>query len=87
VANNKADQFLNATVFPNPSSSTFNLKIESSTTDKAEIMVYDLVGKPVTKLMAAPGETVSLGNNWASGTYIIEIRQGTQRKVLKVIRL
>ena len=82
-----SDAFLDAVVMPNPSSYSFNMKVASSSPEKAEIMIYDVVGRPVEKMIAAPGSTISFGNKWAGGVYVVEIRQGKLIKLLKVVKL
>ena len=49
-------------VFPNPSSSTFNFRLETMSKESAEIKIYDLSGKLVQKYNSlSPGSTMTIG--------------------------
>jgi hypothetical protein len=76
-----------ATAYPNPSQAFFNLQVKSSNSGDVEITVFDISGKLVDKLRGAPYETFRFGNTLVAGTYIVEVRQGTDRITTKVIKL
>jgi hypothetical protein len=72
---------------PNPSTSYFNLLIESSSEAKADVKVYDVQGRLWEKFVATPGSTVRFGNNLREGAYFVEVRQGSSVKTTKIIKL
>lgn len=80
---------LTVTASPNPSASSFRLQIESP--DKqtpASIRVIDAMGKPAQVFSkVAIGGTLQFGNTYKSGIYLVEVLQGNERKVLKLIKL
>ncbi|MEJ0105665.1 MAG: Ig-like domain-containing protein [Bacteroidota bacterium] len=77
---------LEATAYPNPSQSYFNLKVKSSNSADVEIKIFDITGKQVGQLKGAAIETFRFGNTLVAGTYIVEVRQGAERVTTKVIK-
>src|SRR6185295_5230762 len=77
---------LEATAYPNPSQNFFNLQVKSSNTADVEIKVFDISGKQVDQLKGASYQTYKFGNKLVAGTYIVEVRQGTERVTTKVIK-
>jgi hypothetical protein len=80
---------LSVTTSPNPSASSFKLQIESP--DKqtpVTIRVIDATGKPAQVFSkVAIGGTLQFGNTYKSGIYLVEVLQGKDRKVVKLIKL
>lgn len=77
---------LDATIFPNPSTAEFRLKVSSKAEGQLQLRVMDITGKTVTTLRARAGEVVAFGNNLRAGTYFVEVLSGSSRKVVKVIK-
>jgi hypothetical protein len=48
-----------------------------------EIRVFDITGREVQRIKSAANNVVSFGNNFMQGTYIVEVRQGKEKVVLK----
>ncbi|MBX2887234.1 MAG: T9SS type A sorting domain-containing protein [Ferruginibacter sp.] len=80
-------EILEAGIFPNPSSSDFRLRVKGTTSEKMVIRVYDLSGRTVEVIKANPGETITFGNHLKPGTYMVEVINGTQRKVSRIVKL
>jgi outer membrane protein TolC len=76
---------LAAQVFPNPSDQHFTLQITSDKQERIAIRVMDLQGRVVYKAQGLPGN-YSMGQNLAGGTYIVEVIQGSQKRLLKVMK-
>ena len=76
-------------VTPNPSSSQFNLTIESNNkTGVVDMKVTDVLGQLIeTRNNCIPGQTLRLGSNYRPGTYFIHAIQGKQRITTTVIKL
>jgi hypothetical protein len=74
--------------FPNPSSTQFNVHLESSnTTDKITLRVYDLNGRTVRLMQdLRAGQTVQFGSEYRPGIYFVEILQGSNRKQVKLLK-
>jgi hypothetical protein len=82
------EQSLGLTVYPNPSSMYFTLKIESpKTKEKVSLRILDLNGRPVEQRNNLnPGQVIVIGNNYKAGIYFVELLQGTERKMLKLVK-
>jgi len=76
-------------VMPNPSSSQFNITVESNNkTAGIEMKVMDVQGKLIeARNKVLPGQTLRLGSNYRPGTYFIHAVQGKQRRTITVIKL
>ncbi|MGC4039212.1 MAG: T9SS type A sorting domain-containing protein, partial [Chitinophagaceae bacterium] len=77
---------LEATAYPNPSQSYFNLQVKSSDNADVEIKVFDITGKQVAQMKGASYETYKFGNTLVAGAYIVEVRQGDQKVTTKIIK-
>jgi len=73
---------------PNPSTSYFNLLVQSSRIEPILIKVTDLEGKILEiKTGIEANGTLQLGNNLKPGIYIIEAIQGKEKVQLKVTKI
>ncbi|RYZ43741.1 MAG: T9SS type A sorting domain-containing protein [Sphingobacteriales bacterium] len=81
-----AESEFEVAVYPNPSQHLFNVKIKSRETGKIQVRVLDVMGREVSRKMAAGHETIMLGSELKAGTYFIEVVQNGKRSVTKVIR-
>ncbi len=69
---------------PNPSNNQFKLILPS--TDKAAtVRVLDVNGKTLYTTKTA-SQSITFGENFAPGVYLIEVRQGNEVKTLKAIK-
>ena len=80
---------LSVRVLSNPSVSDFTLMISAtSITEKITLRVLDIHGRVVEqKVYSSANQTVKLGNQYHSGLYFVEIMQGKEKRVLKLIKL
>ncbi|MEO7523386.1 MAG: T9SS type A sorting domain-containing protein, partial [Ferruginibacter sp.] len=74
-------------VFPNPTQSEFNVTISRRTTDKLIIKVYDVNGKQYMPEMSNSNRIAHFGNDLKPGIYMVEVIQGSNRKITKVVKL
>ena len=79
------DQF-NATLYPNPSNSTFTVRITSAKREPVVVNVFNATGQKLTTLNNA-GNTIKLGEQLRPGIYLIEVKQGQEVKLLKGIKM
>ena len=78
---------LEAKASPNPSPNVFNLVISGKNMQPVTVTVRDLFGRLVQRNeKVAASSNFKVGQNWAGGTYFIEVVQGTERVLLKVIK-
>jgi hypothetical protein len=80
------DGGLKVKVSPNPTENYFRLTVQSSAKEAVEIKVYDMSGKLLQQLKGAVDQTFLFGDRFVSGAYIAEVRQGSQRVTVKVIK-
>jgi hypothetical protein len=82
------EEALKVTVMPNPSTTYFTLKLESKYQTPVNIRVLDLNGRVVdARTKVSPNSTFQLGANYQTGTYFAEMIQGTNRKVVQLIKV
>lgn len=82
-----------ATVFeaiasPNPFDSFIELTLNSDSKDDIELVVYDIFGKIVEQKEIPFNDLKAqeIGTNYASGMYVIHVKQGQNSKTIKVIK-
>jgi hypothetical protein len=76
-----------ATAMPNPSNGYFNLVINSSDATPVSVQVVDIMGRVIeTHPKIASTGILRIGHGWGAGTYIAEIVQGDQRKVVRIVK-
>jgi len=74
-------------IIPNPSSNYFNLVINTKNATSISIRIMDVLGRVVEmKNNMAISEKYTFGNGFKPGMYLAEIIQGTNRKVIRVVK-
>jgi hypothetical protein len=73
---------------PNPSSQHFNFILTSSSEDKVNIMIYDMIGKLIDQRELTPSDLSELqvGDRYSSGVYNVIVTQGENVKTLRIIK-
>ena len=83
---NLADK-LTMTAIPNPSANYFTLRIRSNSKEVIQLRVLDVSGRVIeTRNEIAANTSFHIGNNFQVGIYLVEVTQGRQRQLLKLIR-
>ena len=78
---------LTVTASPNPSWNYFTLTTQSGSRETLQLKVLDVLGRIVeTRNGVAASTTFHIGNKFRSGVYLVEVKQGTERQILKLIR-
>lgn len=92
AARSSLDQFIvdvetpfSVKVLPNPSSTYFTLQVQSDLKELVEIRVTDLQGRRVYNTRGNAG-SFRFGETLAGGIYLVEVIQGKQKQVLKLIK-
>ncbi len=73
--------------YPNPSENQFTIQVEGTSNEKVQVVVYDAVGRMVKKIEKADNNSqIRFGENLKVGVYFAEVRQGVNRKTIKLIK-
>ena len=84
---NVSPEKLEANVMPNPSNTFFNLSIRSSNNNPVRIRITNIFGQVVERHeKIASNVTLQLGHKLASGSYFVEVIQGDERRIIKIIK-
>ena len=75
-----------AQVAPNPSATDFSLVLSGGSGEVFEIRILDISGREIQRIKSADNRTVKFGAGLIQGSYLVEVRQGTERIVLKAIK-
>ena len=77
-----------ATVYPNPFSSSFVIDVNTPSQELIKISVYNMLGELIEQKTSKPNEVMSqsIGENYSSGIYNIILNQATETKILRVIK-
>jgi hypothetical protein len=74
-------------VFPNPTTLSFNLHV---TADGSKSIIHtrllDLQGRVMKTILINPNENISLGAELKPGVYMLEVLQGEEKRVVRVVK-
>jgi hypothetical protein len=77
----------NVKAFPNPTENQFILVLESNSNEKINVVVYDALGRTVKKFERGNSQQpIYFGKDLKAGAYFVELRQGENRKTIKLIK-
>lgn len=77
---------LKVVVAPNPTQTEFKINVNSNSQEPIFINVFDTLGRHLNTVKSNYGQTIAIGSNWSSGIYLAEIRQGNNKKTVKLIK-
>jgi hypothetical protein len=82
------NQIVELYAYPNPFTNEFSIQLTSTSQDKVQIMVYDMMGRLVEQRSSFVAElqTTTLGNNYAAGVYNILVSQGDYTETFLVVK-
>jgi hypothetical protein len=79
---------LKITVAPNPTTTYFTLKVQGRNNQPVELRVVDVQGRVVdAKSKLGANSTVQVGYSYLPGIYFAEFIQGTERKVIQLMKV
>jgi hypothetical protein len=73
-------------VLGNPSTTYFTVQVQSNTYEPVELRVFDMTGREVRKYRGAVGESFRVGQSLTQGTYLMQVLQGKNSSVTKLIK-
>jgi hypothetical protein len=77
---------LSVTVYPNPSPNYFNVSMKGGSNEKVDIFVSDVLGHLLKTYRVAPGSSITLGDSFGAGIYIVQVRQGQTFKYYRIYK-
>jgi peroxiredoxin family protein len=73
-------------VYPNPTTSQFNVQVKSSGTEEAVVRVLDVTGRFIKNVIISSNSNVNVGSDLKAGAYMLEVRQGKEVKIIRVVK-
>jgi hypothetical protein len=77
---------IEADVYPNPTTSTFRVRLNSSSSSAVFIRIYDMQGRMLIQKNIKANEIHQIGQELRAGSYILEIIQDDQKLNQKLIK-
>jgi hypothetical protein len=83
----KSVNSLDVKASPNPSAGYFILKNQSVSAVHLQLKVLDMLGRVVeTKSNIEANSTITLGSKYRPGTYLVEVIQGAEKRMLRLLK-
>ena len=73
-------------VYPNPSTSAFQMFVKTPSTSKIAMRILDIQGRLIKTISFNSDETIAFGNDLKSGVYMVELREGNVIKTVRVVK-
>ena len=73
-------------VYPNPTTSQFNIQVKSSNAEAAVIRVLDFTGRFIKTVKVSSNSNANMGSDLKAGAYMLEVKQGKDVKMLRVVK-
>jgi hypothetical protein len=77
---------IQVTFGPNPFAEQFEVKIEGTSTEALELSLCDLAGKTLWHITVVGEKSILVAPQVPAGAYILNVGQGEQKKMLKVLK-
>lgn len=78
---------LDASLYPNPSTDFFTLKLVSNSVEPIQVKIISVNGKVVSLIKALSNQQIRFGSDLASGVYLVDVQQGETRLTLKAVKI
>ena len=73
-------------VYPNPSNGQFNVQLSGATSEVVNVRILDAQGRYIKAVRSAGNGVITLGSDLKAGSYLVEVRQGNNVKVTRVLK-
>jgi hypothetical protein len=87
VKNEPVAAVLDVHVFPNPTTSDFNLLVKSIEQHEITARLFDLQGRQLKVFKVSSNEMTTWGNELKAGVYILEITEGNNKSIKRLLKL
>jgi hypothetical protein len=85
VTNTKTGS-MSVKVYPNPTTSQFNVQVNTTGSEEAVVRILDVQGRFVKSVKVAANQVIGLGAELKAGAYSLEVRKGNEVKTTRVIK-
>lgn len=85
--NGSISSALKLNVYPNPTVNDFKIQLTGGTQEKLNVKITDLQGRALKQWIASPNQFIQFGNDLKPGAFILEVRQGRNVKVERIVKL
>ena len=74
--------------FPNPSNNVFNFKVNGANNEAVSLLVFDMTGRQIENKVVNANDfkNISLGQNYSGGVYNVIVSQGTNTKMVRLVK-
>jgi hypothetical protein len=73
-------------IWPNPSTSDFNISVKSESDEAIRVFITDLTGRLVSDFIYPDGQPVTFGDRYQPGVYLLHAKQGSVTKTFKIVK-
>jgi hypothetical protein len=73
-------------VYPNPSAKNFTISTGGTSDEQVAARIFNTGGTLTEKFLWPGGTVQTVGDDWKSGLYLLEIRSSTGRKIIKLVK-
>jgi hypothetical protein len=73
-------------VYPNPTTSTFNLQVITTDSKAINARILDVQGRFIKSIIVAPYQTATIGSELKAGVYMVEVKQGNEVMTVRVVK-
>ncbi|RXK61660.1 DNRLRE domain-containing protein [Lacibacter luteus] len=87
VSVTNAGNKLSVQAYPNPSAQEFKLNVQTGSDEKVNVKVMDLQGRIIREMQVVAGQNFRFGSELKAGIYFVEVTQGKQSELIKLIKL
>ncbi|MFT3909018.1 MAG: T9SS type A sorting domain-containing protein [Ferruginibacter sp.] len=77
---------MQVSVFPNPTVSDFKLQVVTAGKQTINVRILDAQGRSIKTFTVMPYQTINVGSELKAGAYIMEVRQGSEVKLTKLLK-
>jgi hypothetical protein len=73
-------------VFPNPTTSAFNLQVRNTGSKDVKVNIMDLQGRVIKSFITSTFQINNIGHELIAGVYMVEVLNGEEKKVVRVVK-
>lgn len=85
VVTDAANEF-SVSASPNPASNFFIIQWQGNSTESISIDVFNILGTSVYHRQGIQSSTIQFGNDLPDGVYMLQVTQGSEKKIIKMIK-